>query len=141
MSDIKILVCENNHMIFQALKGALKDESYSLHWAVDGRQALEIMKREAFDMLLTEILLPFFSGLELIHMLRSKMHATLPILVLSMINTANTVDLALQLGASGYMPKPFAPEKLKTRIAELLYKEKISLKTINKKDHNFNLQY
>ena len=141
MFNVKILVCENNHMVFQAIKGALQNESYNLHWAVDGRQALEIMKREPFDLLLTEILLPFCSGLELIHILRSKLLATLPILVLSMINSTNTVDLACQLGATEYMPKPFAPEKLKSRIADLLLKEKISLLTTNNMDHNYNLQY
>jgi two-component system response regulator VicR len=140
MSDIKILVCENNHMVFLALRGALKNEKYSLHCASDGRQAIEIMRREAFDMLITEILLPFFSGLELISMIRSKMQSTMPILVLSMVNSPNTIDLACQLGASEYISKPFAPEKLKKRISALLLNKELNLRTLQGGDLSYNIQ-
>jgi DNA-binding response OmpR family regulator len=141
MPDLKILVCENNHMVFEVIKGALKTESYTLHWAGDGRQAMEIMKQEAFDMVLTEILLPFFSGLELIHMLRSKMNLAIPIVVISLINTGNTIDLAFQLGANEYLPKPFAPEKLKNSITDLLLKQEINLNSVIQEYHNSNLHF
>jgi DNA-binding response OmpR family regulator len=141
MSDIKILVCENNHMVFQAIKGVLRNEPYTLYGVADGRQALETLKKESFDMVLTEILLPYFSGLELINMLRAKMHLKIPIVVLSMINTANTIDLAFQLGASDYVPKPFAPENLKYRIAKMLLKQTNSLNTFSHKNYNYNFQF
>lgn len=139
MSATKILVCENNALIFKAMKAALKNESYTLHWASDGRQALELLKKEPFDLVLTEILLPFFSGLELIQNLRSKQRMSIPILVLSVINTSTTIDLALQLGANEFMPKPFAPESLKSRIAQMLVNTPSKRNSYVKNDHLYNL--
>jgi DNA-binding response OmpR family regulator len=122
-SKTKIVVCDSNPLVYKAIAAALGPAMYEFTYAKDGRQGLEFLKGGSYDMMITEILLPFFSGLELVHFIRSAMHSAMPVLMLSIIKTRNTIDLAYQLGASDFIEKPFAPGDLRNRIDRILISE------------------
>jgi DNA-binding response OmpR family regulator len=117
---MKILICEDDFMIVNALKHKLVRENYDVTVATDGRDGLEKIKHEEFDILITDLLMPFMGGLELINTLRNQMKSNIPIIVLSTLGSEETVIEAFKLGADDYLRKPFSPNELSIRVKRLL---------------------
>ena len=99
-------------------------ENFSFVSAKDGTEALVAMQSFKPDLLITDILMPLTSGLELIGIVRSDPANKLPILVLSSVDQEETVYEALSLGANDYITKPFTPDEFNSRIKRLLKKKK-----------------
>ena len=118
MSEIKILICEKDPLLLRALEQALQWEGNHVFCAYNGREAIKIIEREHLDVMLTDVLLPFYSGLELIQKARFKFKHTIFIMVLSFISFEDTIELACQLGADDYMLKPVETEQVLLRILQ-----------------------
>ncbi|HEY2842317.1 MAG TPA: response regulator [Bryobacteraceae bacterium] len=96
-------------------------EIEALFEAGDGREALELLEREWVDVILTDINMPGMDGEEFIQRLASSGAAnTTPIIVVSTDATTARREHLLQLGARGYLVKPFAPETLQSEIERVL---------------------
>jgi DNA-binding response OmpR family regulator len=127
MPKIKVLVCESDYMVTKTVEYYLVLAGYDVEKAPDGRKALEMINSQAPDILITELLLPFISGLELIQMVRSRFHRSIGIVVLTAMNNANTIRLSGQIGADRYIKKPFDPDKLIHLIQHVSLEKKNSL--------------
>ncbi len=91
--------------------------------ASDGRDALALLEGESVDVILTDINMPGMNGEEFIRQMAASGEAeTTPIIVVSTDATAVRRERLLQLGARGYLPKPFAPETLQCEIERVLGK-------------------
>jgi DNA-binding response OmpR family regulator len=78
------------------------------------------IEKEAPDLILTDIMMPFVSGLEVISYVRLKLDVDTPIIVFSSAGQEEMVLKAFNLGANDFMGKPFSPNELIIRVKRLL---------------------
>ncbi len=119
-----ILICEDNSMIIRAIEYKLLHEGYKTILAHNGEDAYEMMKDQEVDLVITDLILPKLSGMELLKNIRNELKSEVPIIVLSKIGSEDTVMEAFDNGADDYIVKPFSPNELAIRIKRLLNKRK-----------------
>lgn len=117
---MKILVAEDEPLMLMAIVGKLKSDGYNVISTTDGREALKYIETDRPDLIITDILMPYTSGLELIGIVKSNPSANIPIIVLSGLGEEETVMEAFQLGADDFLTKPFNPQELSVRVRRLL---------------------
>lgn len=121
MSSIKkIVLAEDNSVLSLLLKFRLEKEGYKLLIAVDGKVAIELIEEHNPELILTDIMMPFVSGLEVISHVRNKLNLQTPIIVFSSAGQEEIVLKAFDLGATDFMSKPFSPHELVIRVKRLL---------------------
>jgi DNA-binding response OmpR family regulator len=116
----KILLAEDNSILSLLLKFRLEKEGYQLLIALDGKQAVELIEQHDPELILTDVMMPFISGLEVISHVRNKLVKQTPIIVFSSAGQEEMVLNAFNLGATDFMSKPFSPNELVIRIKRLL---------------------
>ena len=117
-SMTKILVVDDEENIAQTLKYNLVREGYEVSLAGDGRQALELFRREKADLVILDLMLPGMNGLDVCRALRQT--STVPILMLTAKEEEVDKILGLELGADDYMTKPFNLRELIARVRAML---------------------
>ena len=120
MNKHKIVLAEDNSTLSLLLKFRLEKEGYELLMAVDGKEALELIELHQPDLILTDIMMPFVSGLEVISHVRNKLSMDIPVIVFSSLCQEEMVLKAFNLGANDFMGKPFSPNELVIRVKRLL---------------------
>ena len=119
-SDKKILIVEDGELMIKILKFILNKEGYQLSIIKDGLSAIEQIPAINPDMVITDLLLPYKSGLEVIRFVKEKFKKT-PIIVLSSLGEEeHSVSEAFKLGADDFIAKPFNPNELILRVKRLL---------------------
>ncbi|MGD9570610.1 MAG: response regulator [Thermoleophilia bacterium] len=113
MSD-RILVVEDEQSIRTIIEYALRDAGFSVLSAARGDEALEVVEREAVDLVVLDIMLPGLDGLEVCKRIRA--HRTIPIIMVSARGEELDKVLGLELGADDYVTKPFSPRELVSRV-------------------------
>ena len=89
--------------------------------AEDGQKALDQLKDNWVDMVLTDYNMPVMNGLELVkEMKKNDLFDQVPVVVITTEGSKEKMDEFYKYGASGYLQKPFAPEQLRDIIVELL---------------------
>ncbi len=118
---IKVLVIEDEDLVRKSLEFRLKKDGYQVTPCANGREGIEAIEKNKYDLVLTDLMLPFNNGLEVVSKLKSVSKET-PIIVLSNIGLEQVVLDAFNLGADDYMTKPFSPNELSVRVKRLLNK-------------------
>ncbi|TDD98678.1 response regulator transcription factor [Flavobacterium cellulosilyticum] len=119
----KIVVAEDNSILALLLKYKLENEGYKIFMAANGKEAIDLIEEHNPDFILTDIMMPFVSGLELISHVRNKLNLSTPIIVFSASGQEEMVIKAFNLGASDFMSKPFSPNELVLRINRNLHQQ------------------
>lgn len=119
---MKILVCEDDFMIIRAIEHKLKSEGHVVDVASDGNQAMKKITQNEYDLIMTDLLMPFVGGIELINNIRTILHLDTPIIVLSTLSNEDSIIEAFKLGADDYITKPFSPNEVSIRVKRLLIK-------------------
>ena len=119
-SKKKIVLAEDNSTLSLLLKFRLEKEGYELFVAGDGKIAIELIEKHNPELVLTDIMMPYISGLEVISHVRNKLEMTIPIIVFSAAGQEEMVLKAFNLGASDFMGKPFSPNELVMRVNRML---------------------
>jgi DNA-binding response OmpR family regulator len=117
---MKILIAEDDIIMLETIKAQLKKDDYTILGTNDGREALQALENFQPDLIITDILMPYTSGLELIGIIRSEKDQKVPILVLSALDEEATVLEAFSMGANDFLSKPFKPTELTIRVKRLL---------------------
>ncbi|HXI00857.1 MAG TPA: response regulator transcription factor [Sphingobacteriaceae bacterium] len=113
----KVLVVEDEDLMLRALEFRLKKDGYQVFGAKDGAKALELLKEHRFDLVLTDIMLPFVSGLEIVSKVKSDSSLkNTPVIVLSAVGLEKIVLEAFELGADDFITKPFNLNELTIRV-------------------------
>ena len=112
---MKILIVEDEAGIVQFLKQGLEEEGYEITTALDGFLGFELFKKENFDLILLDWMLPKLNGLELCKAIRIK-DKTIPIIFLTAKDTIQETIEGLKAGANDYIKKPFSFDELLERI-------------------------
>ena len=116
-----LLVVDDNEMNRDMLRRRLQRQGYRVTMAVDGRQALEIIRAETFDLVLLDIMLPVMNGYEVLEELRADQALSqIPVIITTALDESDGKAKCLELGAEDYLTKPFNPVLLKSRIGDCL---------------------
>jgi DNA-binding response OmpR family regulator len=119
---MKVLVCEDDKITLKALEYSLRREGYDVFAAADGKEGADFLRRNINDIgiLITDQHMPFFSGLELVHILRNELRKDVPIIMLTRISIDEIRKLAISMGVNEYITKPFFPRQLVKKIRCML---------------------
>jgi DNA-binding response OmpR family regulator len=112
---MRILVTEDEPRILAFVTRALEAEGFSTDRAGDGSEALELLRREHYDLVVLDLLLPRVDGLEVLRELRH-VDPELPVVILSARSDLPTKLRGFELGADDYVQKPFALDELLARV-------------------------
>ncbi|OQX95635.1 DNA-binding response regulator [candidate division KSB1 bacterium 4572_119] len=115
----KILLVEDEETLAVGLEYNLTEEGYHVVWAQDGRKALQLFKTAEFDLIILDIMLPYFDGFEVARQIR-KNSPEIPILMLTARSHINDKVQGLAMGADDYMTKPFHLQELLLRVKGML---------------------
>jgi two-component system alkaline phosphatase synthesis response regulator PhoP len=118
---IHALVADDEPHIGRIIKMKLEQGPFRVTLAYDGRDALEVLRREKdIGIVLLDLMMPYLSGLDVLaEMKRDERLKHLPSIVLTAAGQEQQHDLAMSLGASEFLTKPFSPKKLYARAAQL----------------------
>jgi two-component system chemotaxis response regulator CheY len=113
MSNLKVLTIDDSRTMRDMLKAALVPNGFDVWQASDGLEGLELMRRKAFDVVITDINMPVMDGLTFLSRVRScEDYIGLPVLVLTTENTQEKKEAGKKVGATGWIVKPFEPDAL-----------------------------
>ena len=115
---MKILVVEDNPHIVDFLEKGLKEASYAVDVANDGKEAFYLATTNTYDIMILDIMIPFMSGIELCKELR-KYKIPTPIIMLTAKDDSEDMITGLDAGADDYVTKPFVFKELLARIRAL----------------------
>jgi two-component system chemotaxis response regulator CheY len=124
----RILVVEDSASTRSFVRAVLEDPASAAAMgalevteAQSGFDAMRLLPRARYDLIITDINMPDVNGLELIHFIRKSEHyRTTPLVIISTQATPRDVERGKQLGADAYLPKPFSPEAMRETCARLL---------------------
>jgi adenylate cyclase len=122
-----ILVVDDNEDNLYTLTQRLRREGYaSLTTARDGRQALELLRSQPFDLVLLDVMMPELNGYQVLEELKAddRLRAV-PVIMVSAVDELDSVIRCIELGAADYLPKPFNPTLLRARIGACLEKKRL----------------
>ncbi len=109
----RILVVDDDREIAMIMKETLERSSYDVVLAHDGIQAIEKSKSEKIDLILLDIKMPFFSGFWFCDAFKQRPETRdIPIVIVSSALEQQSIQKAYNLGAAGYLSKPFRPLEL-----------------------------
>lgn len=114
----KILVCDDDKGIVEAIDIYLTQEGYEVLKAYDGDEAIKVLKRNEVDLLIMDVMMPRLDGIRATLKIRENM--SLPIIILSAKSEDADKILGLNIGADDYMTKPFNPLELVARVKSQL---------------------
>ncbi len=109
----RILTIDDSKTMRDMLWAALVDAGYDVIQAVDGEDGMSALGDERVDVVITDINMPKMDGFEVIRRIRkSEVHKTTPVLVLTTEADPAKKDVARAAGATGWIVKPFDPDRL-----------------------------
>ena len=116
-----VLVADDEPHIGRIIKMKLEQGPFRVTLAYDGREALDVLAREEdVRLVLLDLMMPYLSGLDVLaEMKRDERLKHLPTIMLTAAGQEQQHHLAMELGASEFMTKPFSPKRLYARAAEL----------------------
>jgi two-component system OmpR family response regulator len=123
LTSDRILIVEDDRNLLDTLKYNLRKEGYQVVTAIDGAEALNVARREKPDLIILDIMLPKINGFEVCRILRKE--TTVPILMLTAKAEETDKIVGLEIGADGYMTKPFSLRELLARVRAMLRRAKM----------------
>lgn len=116
----RILLVEDDDFVCKIVAIILTKEAYHVTIAKNGKDAITYLKSSKFDLVISDMMLPYANGLELITEIRGNLHLDVPILVLSAVTHEKTIAEVFAIGGDDYLKKPFNPTELTSRINRLI---------------------
>ncbi len=123
---IKILIVEDEPYIGRLLARYLKMEGYVCRTAPDGETALELLQSEKFHLVISDIMMPGMSGMDLLNIIRT-LYPDTAVLMVTSVGDRETGILAIELGAYGYVIKPFERNEILINVANALERRRLTL--------------
>ena len=116
----RILIIEDDLLTSSMVQFRLKRDGYETIMVQDGNEGIKAIEEEDIDLIITDVMMPFKSGIEIIHHAR-KVKPNVPIIVLSALGAEEQIVLeAFNLGVADFVPKPFNPNELAIRVKRAL---------------------
>jgi DNA-binding NtrC family response regulator len=116
---MKILVVDDDVIVIISCRRILESEGYEVTTVPGAEEALEIMRKHNFGLLLVDVKMPKHDGLFLLREVRKDL-PDIPIVVMSGYPTQETIADVMKAGATSFIPKPFKPDELMKLIRQVL---------------------
>ncbi len=112
----KILVVDDEITVCKSIRQALMTEEQEVDLALSGEEALEKDKAKCYDLVITDLMMPGMSGLDLLQELKAS-HPEVKVIMITGYPTIKTAVESIKIGAFDYIPKPFTPLELRAMVA------------------------
>ena len=119
-----ILIAEDDYDVCQLFKHVLLQKGYYVTTVSNGKEALDAMEKEQFDLLISDIMMPVMDGYELVHQMRET-NETMPVLMITAKDAFDDMQKGFLSGTDDYMVKPINVNEMLLRVAALLRRAKI----------------
>jgi two-component system, sensor histidine kinase and response regulator len=120
-----LLVVDDNATNQDVLSRRLKQQGHTVRAVSSGREALQLMREVAFDLVLLDIMMPDMDGYEVLgHIKADERLHHIPVIMISALHEVESVVRCIEAGAEDYLAKPFNPTLLKARIGACLEKKR-----------------
>jgi two-component system response regulator len=121
-----LLVIDDNETNRNLLARHLERQGHNVALAENGRQGLEMIQRDRFDLVLLDVLMPEMNGYQVLKHIKSEVGwKNIPVIMISALGEMDSVVQCIELGAEDYLPKPFNPVLLRARINACLEKKRL----------------
>jgi len=121
-----VLVVEDHPLIAELVETRLRIEGFKATKCLGGREALERIAKEPFDLVILDIMMPDIDGYEVLASIRNNPATkTLPVIFLTARTSQEDIDRGLRLGANQYITKPFSGAELAQTVKILLQERKL----------------
>ena len=124
MSKARILAVDDQRYFRELVEGLLQDEGFEVTTAASGEEALHILDREDFDVIVTDLVLPGIDGTELVRRIRERLPEQDVVVVSGVVDVKTAVE-AMKLGAIDYILKPFNRAALIDSIEKILQRSRL----------------
>ncbi len=118
MKQYKILVCDDEREIVDALQAFLEEEGYEVVKAYNGVEAIEVVKNQEIDLIIIDVMMPRLDGISAVLQIRGETSS--PVIFLSAKSEDSDKILGLNIGADDYITKPFNPLEVIARVKSQL---------------------
>ena len=112
---MRLLVVEDEQRMLELLRRGLTEEGHSVECAGDGREGLQKLRENKFDLVILDVMMPKLNGYEMARRMRSEKDPT-PVLMLTAKDAVTDVVHGLDVGADDYLTKPFSFQELLLRV-------------------------
>lgn len=116
---MKLLIVEDDALIRKTVEMKFLKEGFEVVVAVDGKDGIEKFDTNNPDIVITDIMLPYISGLEIVRAIKSRKDKSIPVIVFSTMGQEAMVEEAYRLGADEFVKKPFSLAELAIRVKRL----------------------
>lgn len=116
---MKILVAEDDPIMLKTIQLRLRKDGHEVICVMDGNEAMKEIEVVLPDIIITDIMMPYSSGLEIVSFVKRNIPKKIPVIILSAMGQENVVVEAFGLGADDFVIKPFSPNELSVRVKRL----------------------
>ncbi len=112
-----ILVVDDDMLNRVVLSTNLAEQGYTVEMAENGRQALEMIGAQAFDVVLLDLVMPEMDGFQVLEQMKQDpVQREIPVIVISAVDEMDSIIRCIEMGATDYLPKPFDAALLRARL-------------------------
>lgn len=116
---MKILIVDDEEMSIKLIEMQLLKDNHEILTSTDGRDAIDIIKNEQPDLVISDIMMPFMSGLELLEIIKAE-NKKIPVILVSALDDVEVVQTAIGMGADDFIIKPVKMDELALRIHRVM---------------------
>ena len=113
-----ILVAEDDELILKTIEHKLVKEGYEVILTRNGKDAIDKILETEIDLIITDIMMPFASGIEILSAIETA-GKNIPVIMLSSMGQEDVILNAFDLGAADFIVKPFSPNELMLRVKRI----------------------
>lgn len=125
MDSKTVLLADDDELLASLLNFRLKKAGYTVDHVLDGKEVKAYLSHTMPDIIISDIMMPYFSGIELLNYVRKELKSETPMLIISSAGNEENVLSAFELGANDFISKPVSPSELLIRIAREVNKTQI----------------
>lgn len=118
---MKILIVDDEEMVVKSI-GFKLESQYDIITSSDGQEAVELIMHHKPDLIISDIMMPFMSGLELLDVVKNQVEEKIPVILISSLDDIEIIQVGLDLGADDFVVKPINMEELDVRVKRVLRK-------------------
>ena len=121
MQNSNVLIVEDDEFNRDLLQRRVKQSGFKTSCAKNGKEALEVLENEKFDLLLLDLMMPGIDGIEVLKRIKAdKKHMEIPVIMVSALDDSESIATCMKHGATDYITKPFNAVLLRARIESVL---------------------
>lgn len=124
MKPMRILIVDDDLAFRKSTKKLLENTGWSVETAASPEDALDLLRRTDFDIILSDLVMPGMSGVDLLKRLRRE-DPEIPLIMITGHGSIDSAVEAMKAGAADYLTKPFNPDELEFRISRALEKQRL----------------